>query len=518
MLSGAKGVQIKGSQGDSPMPRKPGLPRRWPYVVSAAAGATALGLVTTFLPTARAQEPITVERLSSGAPASFADLIERVSPAVVSVNVTVEVDGSLPGQFNFDGAPPGFEEFFRQFRRDFDEPEPREGRALGSGFLISPDGYIVTNNHVVNNATKVMVTLHGDDELEAEIVGVDVSTDLAVLKVTSDEPLPYVEFAEGEPVRVGDWVVAVGNPFGLGGTATAGIISASGREIGGQYNDFLQIDAPINRGNSGGPTFNLEGRVVGVNSQIFSPSGGNVGIGFAIPARTASRVVNAIVSEGRVVRGWLGVTIEPVTADIAESLGLEEARGAIVNNVMADSPAESAGFRVGDVVLTVGGERVESSLDLTRKVGDLVVGEQVRFRIYRDGRERNINVTIGERPSDDDLAAMREAPSTASPGVKGSEFGLGLSSLDDETRERLGLDRGVNGVVVRSAATGGEAAEKGLREGDVILEVAGDAVSTPAEFEAAVAAARRADRTAVLLLVQTDQGRRFVALSLTGNG
>jgi serine protease Do len=485
---------------------------------TAIAVAATIGLLASSAEVG-AQEPLTAGRSTNGAPFSFADLIERVSPAVVSVNVTTTVENPFADQFEFEGAPPGLDEFFRQFRRDFYDDEPQEGRSLGSGFLISADGYIVTNNHVVDNATDVVVTMREGEEVAAEIVGVDESTDLAVLKIVADEPLPFVEFAEGAEVRVGDWVVAVGNPFGLGGTATAGIVSASGREIGGTYNDFLQIDAPINRGNSGGPTFNLEGRVVGVNSQIFSPSGGNVGIGFAIPARTAARVVNAIVSDGRVVRGWLGVTIEPVTPDIAASLGLEESRGAIVNNVVPGGPAEQAGFRVGDVVLTVGSERVQSSLDLTRKVGDLLVGESIRFRIYRDGRERNLNATIGERPSNDELASLREVPSTSGgASVKGSQFGLRLSSLTGEARARLSLDPDVEGVVIESVARASEAAEEGLAAGMVILEVAGNAVTTPSEFDAAVDEARDDGRTAVLILVQTQQGRRFVALTLTESG
>jgi serine protease Do len=495
-----------------------GRSRRLALYGSALAVTATLGFLVHPAIKVDAQEPLAVRGLSNGAPFSFADLIERVSPAVVSVNVTTESELPSLEDFDFDGAPPGLEEFFRQFRRDFDDGEPREGRSLGSGFLISPDGYIVTNNHVVDHATNVVVTLREDEEIDAEIIGVDESTDLAVLKIVVDEPLPYVEFAEGAEVRVGDWVVAVGNPFGLGGTATAGIVSASGREIGGTYNDFLQIDAPINRGNSGGPTFNLEGRVVGVNSQIFSPSGGNVGIGFAIPARTASRIVNAIISDGRVVRGWLGVTIEPVTPDIAASLGLDDPRGAIVNNVVAGGPAERAGFRVGDVVLSVGSERVDSSLDLTRKVGDLIVGENVRFRIYRDGRERNLNASIGERPSNQDLASLRDSPPSAPSTSKGSEFGLGLSSLDNETRARLNLDRGVEGVLVESVARASEAAEEGLTAGVVILEAAGEAVASPSDFDDVVARARLDGRPAILLLVHTPQGRRFVALSLDENG
>ena len=486
---------------------------------SALATATFGAVVTPLAPSAFAQEAINVERLSNGAPLSFADLIDQVSPAVVSINVTTTVESPFGGEeFNFDGAPDGFEDFFRQFRREFGEgDEPREARALGSGFVISSDGYVVTNNHVVDGATEVSVVLRGGDELEAEIVGTDESTDLALLKIERDEAFPFVEFATGEAPRVGDWVVAVGNPFGLGGTATAGIVSASGREIGGRYNDFLQIDAPINRGNSGGPTFDLDGKVVGVNSQIFSPSGGSVGIGFAIPADTASRVVGALIQDGRVVRGWLGVTIESVTADIAESLGLDEALGAIVNNVVAGGPAEDAGFEVGDVVLEVNGETVENNLDLTRKVGDLVVGERVRFHIFRGDRERNLTVTIGERPGEQELASLGDGgPSTDAPST-GTAFGMALVRPDEETQRRLGL--GPNeGLMIADIERTGEAASKGLSAGDVILEVAGETVSTSDQFSQAVDQARDNGRSAVLLLVQNDEVRRFVALSLTANG
>jgi len=504
------------------MTRTRTLSRRFIGAASTLVLAAGLAFSASLAVPARADQAITAERLSNGAPMSFADLIERVSPAVVSVSVVTEIETPFGrNEFNFDDAPDGFEDFFRQFRRQFDEEDsaPREGRALGSGFIISAEGHIVTNNHVVDNATSVMIALKDGEEYEAEVLGVDESTDLAVLKISGDEPFAFVEFAEGPPLRVGDWVVAVGNPFGLGGTATAGIISATGREIGGRYNDFIQIDAPINRGNSGGPTFDLNGHVVGVNSQIYSPSGGNVGIGFAIPAETAQRIVTALIEDGRIVRGWLGVTIQSVNEDIAESLGLDDAHGAIVSNVVDGGPAEKAGFEEGDVVLEVNGETVESNVDLTRKVGSLVVDERVRFRVLRDGRERNLRVTIGERPTDEVLAGFSPSSEPTTPESRESEeFGLTLSRLDDEDRNRLSLDDRDQGVLIKDLSRDGEAAEKGLRPGEAILEVGGEEIVSASDFDAAVEDARSSGRSAVLLLVQNEQGRRFVALSLTENG
>jgi serine protease Do len=510
-----------------PMTRTPRPSRRINDIVSTLAIASALGFGLGYSHQAWAQEPIRpgVQSLQNGAPASFADLIERVSPAVVSVSVTTEAEAPTPGQFNFDGAPPGLEEFFKQLRPDQDEPPP-EGKSVGSGFLISADGYIVTNNHVVDHPKKVVVTLKNGDDLDADIVGVDENTDLAVLKVKHKGALPFVEFETSAPIRVGDWVVALGNPFGLGGTATAGIISASGRDIGGSYNDFLQIDAPINRGNSGGPTFDLSGRVIGVNSQIFSPSGGNVGIGFAIPAQTAARVVNSLISQGHVTRGWLGVSVGQVTPEIAASMGLKDAKGAIISDVNSNGPADKAGFKVGDVVLAVEGQEVKTNVDLTRKVGDLAVGEHVHFRVFRDNQEQNLTVTIGERPTEQQLASMRASPGGvpgvgrgAAPGTaQVDEFGMTLSGLDGQTRQRLHLDVNAKGVLIQAAKRSGQAAEQGLSVGDVILEVAGQGVSTPGEFATAVQQARKGGRTHVLLLVQTEAGRRFVALSLGGAG
>ncbi len=369
--------------------------------VGIAAGLmAALAMGSAMAPLAAAQKPIAVTP-PAGAPMSFADLIERVSPAVVSVQVTTEVKvADRNSAFNPFRGLPGFDEYEDQFGEDKKEegaPEKdQEGNALGSGFFISPQGYIVTNNHVVENAREVTVTLKNGDQLEAEIVGTDEQTDLAVLKVKKSGSYPFVEFATRAKPRVGDWVVAVGNPFGLGGTATAGIVSADGRELlGGNYNDFIQIDAPINRGNSGGPTFNLNGEVIGVNTAIFSDTGGgSVGIGFAIEASAAKKIADTLIKDGKVVRGWLGVEIQSMTDRYAEALSLKNAKGAIVRTVTAGGPAESSGIKRSDIIIAVNGEEVKDSRDLTQRVGGLLAGSRNNFRIIREGKEQTVLVTV----------------------------------------------------------------------------------------------------------------------------
>ena len=458
--------------------------------------------------------------MQNGAPFSFADLIEQVSPAVVSIEVEAEVENPFANpDFDLEALPPGFREFFEEFRRrtpDSDE-ETRRARGAGSGFFISADGLLVTNYHVVSEADDITVSLKDGREFPAEVVGLDQPTDLAVLRVEGSD-FPHVAFDQDPNLRVGDWVVAMGNPFGLGGTATAGIVSASGREIGGAYNGFIQIDAPINRGNSGGPLFNIDGRVVGVNSQIFSPTGGNIGIGFAIPSSAASNIVDQLVQEGRVVRGWLGVTIQNLAEDVPEALGLDDDEGAIVTDVVNGSPAEKAGIQSGDVVLEMNGEKVESSVDLTRRVGNLAVDERATFRVLRDGRERTIRVEIGERPDADTLAELSQGPQQeeSSPSEDGEAeiLGVTLTELDAETREALGLDSNVRGVAVANVGGGSEAAEKGLRRGEVILEVNGNAVNGASDFTQAIEEARANNRSAVLVRVLNPQGRRYIALSV----
>ena len=380
-------------------------------LVAALFGAAVVGTISVapkvFSPEAGAQ-PISIEA-PHGAPLSFADLIEQVEPAVVSVNVVTEREvGRLADmeQFfeQFRGMP-GLDEFLeerRQEEEDQDEPRTQEGRSLGSGFFISQDGYIVTNNHVVEGATEIEVVLKDGSELEAELVGTDPQTDLAVLRVKDKGTYPFVHFGTAQTMRKGDWVVALGNPFGLGDTATAGILSADGREIGpdSPYTDFLQIDASINRGNSGGPTFDLNGNVIGVNTAIFSPTGGSVGIGFAIPAELASEVTKSLIKDGKVSRGWLGVTIQDVTDDMAEAQGLAEVRGAIIADVNDESPARKAGLKRGDVILSVNGRDTTDATSVTRMVGKLLAGSKNEFTVLRDGKRQKISVTVGERPVD----------------------------------------------------------------------------------------------------------------------
>lgn len=451
----------------------------------------------------------------NGAPLSFADLIETVSPAVVTIQVSGHVDaGGLGDQY--ENVPPQFREWLeRRFGGDGRsplQPQPRERQSLGSGFFISAEGYIVTNNHVVANADEITIGLSDGTEYDARIIGLDEQTDLALLKVDADVDFPFVSFEDEPNYRVGDWVIAVGNPFGLGGTATAGIISAIGRPIGNStYNDFIQVDAPINRGNSGGPTFDLAGNVIGVNSQIFSPTGGNVGIGFAIPSDVASRIVDQLMTDGRVARGWLGVSIQNVTDDIAEAMGLDEASGAFVSSITAGGPAAEAGFEREDVIIEVDGEPVEDARDLTRRVGAFSAGEEVRFRIVRDGRERNLRVELGDRPSEDALNAMQSA--TQAPG-EASYFGMTVSPLTDEMREARGLESSTEGLVIESIEPSSEAMRKGLSRGDIILEAGGREVASADEFGTAVASAREDGRNAILLLVETRGGQRYVALQL----
>ncbi len=482
-----------------------------------ASGATLFAFANFHASPAYAQDTIEVTggeiepvplRAPDGAPLSFADLVERVSPAVVSVRVEVPAP-----DYNMQALPFPFGDQFPFPRQAPQSPQtPRGGPALatqaGSGFLINGNGYIVTNNHVVENGVTYTVVQADGTEMDAELIGTDPATDLAVLRIQPETPLPYVTFAEGEAPRVGDWVVAVGNPFGLGGTVTAGIVSARGRDLNGSvYNNFIQIDASINSGNSGGPTFDLHGRVIGVNTLIFSPSGGNVGIGFAIPSDVASSVVAQIIENGSVRRGWLGVQIQPVDEDVALSIGLDEARGAIINQVIENTPAARAGFERGDVVIEVNGEEIEDNLDLTRRVGAIPPGEATRFTVWRDGREVNLSATLDERV-DTQVASAPDAPL---PDDKGTETEMASDVLPGLTLMAAQDGEGVSVVTVDPDS---EAASKGLRTGSVIVTVSGEQVSTPAAVEHEVEAATREGRAAILLLVREGEQERFVALRL----
>jgi len=443
-------------------------------------------------------------------PNTFADLIEAVKPAVVNISTSRGVtpagmEGAVPPSFG-NGSP--FEEFFRRFGQPDPRGEHRTLQGAGSGFVVDADGYVVTNNHVVDGAEQITVTLDDGTTYEAELRGVDPKTDLALLKVDSDEPLPWVEFGDSEATRVGDWVVAIGNPFGLGGTATTGIVSARGRDIqAGPFDDFLQIDAPINRGNSGGPLFDTSGRVVGINTAIYSPNGGSVGIGFAIPASLAAGIVEQLKSDGQVERGWLGVSIQGMDEDIAAGLGLEEPSGALVAEVVPGSPAEAAGLRAGDVITSFAGEPVETVKDLTRLAASTPPGSDREVGIWREGEGQVLRVELGSSTENSPEPAVRRA------SAKG-KLGLSLAPLTDADRQRQGLADDVEGAVVADVAPGSPAARKGLRAGDVIAMVGSKPVANPDDVVREVAKAREADRPTVLLKVVRGTQSRFVALGL----
>ncbi len=427
---------------------------------------------------------------------SFAPLVEKVMPSVVSVQVKVE--NAADNQTNMQ-VPEQFREFFEQFPQFRDQfpnrPQRRQGMAQGSGFVISTDGYVVTNNHVVENAKSVQIAFQDGGEYDATVVGTDPKTDLALLKIKSDKSFPAVKLS-GEEAKVGDWVMAVGNPFGLGGTVTAGIVSARGRDIGsGPYDDFLQIDASINKGNSGGPSFNLNGEVVGVNSAIFSPSGGSVGIGFAIPAAMVKDVVESLKSDGAVTRGWLGVQIQPVTEELAEGLGLESAKGAIVSDLTENSPALKAGLKQGDTILKANGEAIDDARDLARTIAKVKPGTDIAVDIVRNGKPEVVTVKIGTMPG--------EAPKMA--GVTKADEGFDLSGLGLDVAP---ADDGA-GVRITSVDPASAASERGLKAGDVILEVAGKQVNTPAETREAL---KVEDGKRVLLLVRSGDSQRYIAL------
>ena len=442
------------------------------------------------------------------APGSFADVVDRVRPAVVSVKVKIvdtSAEADNPGMPAIPKGDP-LERFFKRFGENGGMPHghPRIGQAQGSGFIVSSDGYVVTNNHVVENATDVQVTLDDGKVVPASVVGTDKKTDLALLKLKSGSNYPYVQWGETAP-RVGDWVMAVGNPFGLGGTVTAGIVSARGRDIGaGPYDDFLQIDAPVNRGNSGGPTFNTEGQVVGVNTAIFSPSGGSVGIGFAIPTEVAQGVISDLKSKGSVARGWIGVQIQPVTSDLADTLGLRDTKGALVAEPQPGSPAADAGIKSGDVITAVSGEAVDSPRELARKIAAMGPDKKVDLTVWRDGKQQTFSLTLGSLPADKEAKA--ETP-TQTDRAQLSSLGLSLAPASAVA------GAGKEGVVVADIDPEGIAAQKGLRSGDVILEAAGKSVSNPSEITAAIEAAKKDGHKAVLLRVKSGDTIRYVALA-----
>jgi serine protease Do len=440
---------------------------------------------------------------------SFADVVAATKPAVVMISVEIERPAgpvALPGQ----GGDP--EEFLRRFFGEGPggQPAPERGHGLGSGFIIDAGGTIVTNNHVVEGATAITVTLDDGRELAAELVGRDPKTDLAVIRVDAGAPLPFVPWGPSDDLRLGDPVVAIGNPFGVGTTVTSGIVSAFGRDLrSGPYDDFIQIDAAINRGNSGGPLFDVFGRVVGVNSAIYSPSGGSVGVGFAIPSSLAEGVVARLAEDGTVERGYLGVQLQPVTGDIASALGLPDRAGAIVADVVPDSPAAAAGLRQGDVILSLDGTAVGEPKDLSRMVADTAAGTDATLSVWRDGKAAEVAIEVGLLPQDEVAAAPQAAPQSAEAGL-----GLALSDLTPQIRRGLGLPEDVAGAVIAAVAEDSPAADEGLRPGDVILSVNTVAVTDADTTIAAIMAAAEGGRDSVLLLVGRGSDTMFVALPL----
>lgn len=454
---------------------------------------------------------------SQNMPSSFADLADQVSPAVV--NITTSTILNRPGdQLNVPNGSP-FDDLFKEFndRNGQGAPAPeRRGTALGSGFLISVDGYVVTNNHVIEDADEIEIELRSGVKLPAIVVGTDPRTDLALLKVEADEPLPFVNFGNSDDMRVGDWVLAIGNPLGQGFSVSAGIVSARGRTLSGSYDDFIQTDAAINRGNSGGPLFNMKGDVVGVNTAILSPSGGSIGIGFSMASNVVSGVIDQLERYGETRRGWLGVRIQNVTQDIADAIGLDQVAGALVTDV-PDGPAADAGIEAGDVILSFDGSDVADTRALVQQVAMAPVGESVRVVVFRDGGTQTILVTLGRL---EEAVLVSGAPNgdTLEPAEapQYSILGLLLAQLTGEYRERFMISSDTDGVVIVEVEDGSEAADKGLRPGDVIIEVSQNPVNVPQDVVSRIGAARDAGRRSILLLVRSGGSGRFVALALDG--
>jgi len=446
----------------------------------------------------------------------FADVVERVKPSVISVKVTMK-DKAADASDKDDAGEPGspMERFFRQFGGpDGEHQNPgRNGRhgtmGQGSGFFISSDGYAVTNNHVVEGADKVEVTTDTGKTYTAKVVGTDPRTDLALIKVEGGSDFSFAKLSAGK-ARIGDWVLAVGNPFGLGGTVTAGIVSASGRDIGsGPYDDFLQIDAPVNKGNSGGPTFNMQGEVVGVNTAIYSPSGGSVGIAFSIPATTVKNVIAQLKDNGSVIRGWIGVQIQPVTQDIADGMGLKQALGALVADPQKDGPAAKAGIEAGDVITGANGQPVKDARELARIIGGFAPGSTVKLDVLHEGKSKVVNLTLGQLPNDRQAKADTEADGKGSTnGTDVPQLGLSLAPAGKAGSASK------EAVVITKVEPKSAAADRGLKKGDVILEVAGKNVTKPGDVSAALEAARSDKKSIVLLRLRSGDASRYVAVPL----
>ncbi len=501
--------------------------RRFALMASVAAGlgvaaygfSPSSGNIDLFSSPAHAQVNNAVGKVAQ--PVGFADIVERVKPSVISVKVTMKNKATDTSASDDDSSPqPGspMERFFHQFGGpDGMPPSMRDhsgGHGImmgqGSGFFISPDGYAVTNNHVVDGADKVEVTTDAGKTYTAKVIGTDSRTDIALIKVEGGSDFPFAKLSEGKS-RIGDWVLAVGNPFGLGGTVTAGIVSASGRDIGnGPYDDFLQIDAPVNKGNSGGPTFNMQGEVIGVNTAIYSPSGGSVGIAFSIPASTVKTVIAQLKEKGTVSRGWIGVQIQPVTQDIADSLGLKKAEGALVAEPQANGPAAKAGIESGDIITAVNGQPIKDARELARTIGALAPGNAVRLNVLHKGKDATINLTLGQLPNAQEAQA-NSGSGNSTQGMDVSRLGMTVAPASSVA------GAGKTGVVVTGVDPNGAAADHGFKEGDVILEVAGKSVTNPGDVRDAIKTARSDNKNNVLMRIRSGDASHYVAMPL-GNG
>ena len=456
--------------------------------------------------------------MSYAKPESLAPLAEQISPSVVNITTSTMVEGRTgPRGIVPEGSP--FEDFFEEFRdrnNNGEAPAPRKSSALGSGFVISEDGYVVTNNHVIDGADEITIEFFSGEELKATVIGTDANTDIALLKVEASNPLPFVSFGDSNAARVGDWVIAMGNPLGQGFSVSAGIVSARNRALSGTYDDYIQTDAAINRGNSGGPLFNMDGAVIGVNTAILSPNGGSIGIGFSMASNVVTRVVDQLKEFGETRRGWLGVRIQDVTQDVADAMGLAKASGALVTDV-PEGPAKEAGLLTGDIIMSFAGVDVEDTRGLVRQVGNSAVGAAVRVTILRDGKTQTLKVTLGRREDAEAPAPTEEEPAeegTTEGPATDSMLGLTLTPLTDDLRAELGADASTSGLAVTAVDELSEAFEKGLRVGDIITEAGQQSIMTFADLEDSVTLARDAGRKSLLLLVRRAGDPRFVALGL----